>query len=131
MPKLQMKNNAADPPLGMISDSSAPASPQGKSTYTENRRKIEDRAKEMGRVVVDNEGKGDCYPLALLDGVVSVPAGRGLLWIRRSFDVDSIKRLLPDELRHQTYLRDADLESAVRSNTSVRRWLNSEVQRTF
>lgn len=117
MPKLRMKNDsqAGSKTLEL------PRPPPVKS-YKDMYSSIVSRAREKGRVVVDNEGGGDCYPLSVLDGIVSTPTV-GPQWIRQNFDVDIIRRLLG----HQGDLGDDDLQDAVRSNKAVRKWLNLEV----
>ena len=108
---------------------SPPAPPPGPGpgtggrSYKTNLALLKSRGEKMTppRVVVDNKGQGDCYPLSVLD---MVPPG----WIRDHFDVDMIRKILKLDLGKDQEFPDDELRSAVRSNEDVRTWLNVEVR---
>lgn len=121
MPKLPMKNDAGYDAQAGSKALPAPAPVKTKS-YEDMYINLVARAREEGRVVVDNEGGGDCYLLSVVDAIVSTPT-TGPEWIRQNFDEDTIRR----HLGHRGDLGDDDLQDAVRSNRSLRKWLNLEV----
>lgn len=117
-----MKNNAGYDAQAGSKALPAPAPVKTKS-YEDMYISLVARAREEGRVVVDNEGGGDCFPLSVVDTIVSTPTG--LRWMRQNFDEDIIRRHLGQT--HRGDLGDDDLQDAVRSNRSLRKWLNLEV----